>query len=905
MIATALSLRLLLSAVSLSTPTVPATGHAQALITLDKPAMIRLTATSASGTACEVVDKVRGPFAQDGVAGRSNCKLDLLLDQGSYKVRLDSARRGKGKAKLSAVELTELNPAPPRLVPGSVTNLSLKSGQQASFWLHSPARGGPRVRISGRTAGDVRLWRNGQWVENQSLTRNDFSPEPGRPIHEWWVASTLEEGDYLVTVYGTQEYVWPGGAENDALEIATGFRDGPVELSQPFTLGRSGVAAIQIPAHAWTAMLSLDAPPDAAVELDGDVAIPGGGGSVCHLEKKVPVPQCAISLPVSVEPHALIVRGPSGTKGVIEWAPAYDGQNRIGGYYGSAATMLPFRATPGLSLVALHDLPTDTDAAPLGCMVTRGNGERVATDFPQVGDGKMLDAQFNYDGRGSVIWFDVKRSGRYRIETTGGRKSHCELYRFSKSADLELMPQAKPSPEGCQIVTLLNAGQHQLSLLEGLEGIEHLVIVEDGRKNATAIPLKAACLLPTVPLGDGDYVLNVSRLGSVATRGLIVDPLPLRLDQPLHLTLDAHQKISLPLAGGTPSALVRSAAGAPFGCGSASSSAGQCTVTGGALELENPGDAPIAVTAIRPPSAPPPAPQLEAASAPTIQPLPTTKADAPVYFDFAARQSHSLLFDVEKAGLYNVSTQGLLATTCVLRTPVIPDVAQDTSGGRGRNCLVAGYLRPGRYMMTISTVGESRGRAAVLLTRRPLRELGGVAAESDAFFRVDPGDLVQQRLVVPAPGSYALATTAQGAGGALRCRLDDLEGWPLAQVPTSCTQSRRLREGCLPVGAAAAHGREHAPHAPGERGSAAGAQGLEAARDRAVHLVHGAPQRSRQRRVHVQARRRGRPRHRAHARHAGPIVSAGRQSDEGHHRDSADREPRGPGRRTGVVPGAR
>src|SRR5689334_16230429 len=121
MISCALSVPLLLSAVTLSPLTVPATGRASALLTLEKPAMVRLTAQSASGTACEVVDRVRGPFAQDGEPGRRNCAVDLLLDQGSYKLRLDSARRGKGTARLSAVEFTELNAAPQRLVPGSLT----------------------------------------------------------------------------------------------------------------------------------------------------------------------------------------------------------------------------------------------------------------------------------------------------------------------------------------------------------------------------------------------------------------------------------------------------------------------------------------------------------------------------------------------------------------------------------------------------------------------------------------------------------------------------------------------------------------------------------------------------------------------------------------------------------------
>src|SRR3954471_6339385 len=101
---------LLLSAVTVSPAQVPATGRQEAVVTLDQPAMVRVSARSASGTFCTVVDKVRGPFIGSGQVGRTNCELDLLLDIGSYKLRLESPQRGKGKVEVSARAFTELNP---------------------------------------------------------------------------------------------------------------------------------------------------------------------------------------------------------------------------------------------------------------------------------------------------------------------------------------------------------------------------------------------------------------------------------------------------------------------------------------------------------------------------------------------------------------------------------------------------------------------------------------------------------------------------------------------------------------------------------------------------------------------------------------------------------------------------
>src|SRR4051812_42767650 len=108
-------LPLLLSAVNVAPASVPATGKQEAVVSLDAPAMVRMAARSASGTACTVVDKVRGPFTSSGQSGKTNCQLDLLLDIGSYKLRLESAHRGKGKVELSAKAFTEVNVKPVKL----------------------------------------------------------------------------------------------------------------------------------------------------------------------------------------------------------------------------------------------------------------------------------------------------------------------------------------------------------------------------------------------------------------------------------------------------------------------------------------------------------------------------------------------------------------------------------------------------------------------------------------------------------------------------------------------------------------------------------------------------------------------------------------------------------------------
>src|SRR5690349_19528929 len=129
---TALALVSILAAATLNPATVPAAGREDVLLTLDAPAALHLSARSPSGTSCEIVDRVRGPFAHAGTPGGPNCELDLLLDAGEYKLRLESPKRGKGNVALSATPFAELNEKPLQLAPGVGITSALKPRQQAS-----------------------------------------------------------------------------------------------------------------------------------------------------------------------------------------------------------------------------------------------------------------------------------------------------------------------------------------------------------------------------------------------------------------------------------------------------------------------------------------------------------------------------------------------------------------------------------------------------------------------------------------------------------------------------------------------------------------------------------------------------------------------------------------------------
>jgi hypothetical protein len=646
-------------AANLIPPMAPATGRQEVLLTLDAPTALHFSARSASGTSCELVDRVRGPFARAGTPGGANCELDLLLDAGEYKVRLQSPRRGKGNVTLSATPFTEINEKPLRLTNGVGFVTSLKPRQQASYWLKVEARdASPTIRIAGRHAGDVRLWRNGEWLEPLSISHSEFSPVPGEPMHEWWLENALEAGEYKLVVYGRDSTTITGSSVDESLTVEYGIRDAPPERNVAFTLPVSGVFALKVPASAsqTAAVLSLAGPPKSPVDLqlyDGGVHDPQ---SSCRIEKNALIPECSASVG-GIARRVIMVRGPPGTRGHLEWAEYRNdatGYGR-GGYYGPSTSTLTFsgRGNASPALVGIVDVPNDTDAAPLGCQLERVDvrgevQETIARSAVRLGEGEMLEREFNYDEHGAVIWFELgggsiaERVGlssrRYQIATTGGRKNACEIYKVGDKGKLTRLTQSKATGAGCNEVLPLDAGFYHIQLSGGLTGVDKLTIKEEGAGNTRKVTSRGSCVLPNVQISGERYRLILNRLGAaVRVRGLYVQPLPLTGESPLHLQLDARQTFELPVRLSGP-ASVRSAASVSFGCalsaGKVSMKVGACDLTAGSdtLTLVNPSDAPINLTLSRPGGLA--AFASPASYSPVLKPLAHIESEMPAWLDF-------------------------------------------------------------------------------------------------------------------------------------------------------------------------------------------------------------------------------------------------------------------------------
>ena len=195
----------------------------------------------------------------------------------------------------------------------------LHPGQQASYWIHLDKRQPVALLVAGRTAGEIALWRNGEWREEDSPRHAQENVRPGQPIHRWVVDQVLEAGDYLLTAYGADAAAWSQGKSEDELEVAFGFPQGGPERTAELTLPASGQGYLELPEGPSILSLGLDSPPAMPVSAafytssnEGQSLLGGNPEATCAVQAKQLIPTCAI--PSSAKGrHVVEVKGPPGT----------------------------------------------------------------------------------------------------------------------------------------------------------------------------------------------------------------------------------------------------------------------------------------------------------------------------------------------------------------------------------------------------------------------------------------------------------------------------------------------------------------------------------------------------------------------------------------------------------------
>ena len=215
--------------VTLSAAEVPASGSQESFLSVDRFGRYSVRVENAQGSTVEVVDRMAGSLGKAGEAGRENGRLDLFLDRGQYKLVIASAKKGKGQVKIVARGFEERRRGTgaavaraPRLVETRLVQDSLDDYEQLSYWLEIGQRRGVRLEAAGRNLADLRLWRDGSWLEGVAPRCQQIQPVVGQPLLRCRLAAILEPGLYLLTAYGGPAQPWAEGSEEHPLHLRWG-----------------------------------------------------------------------------------------------------------------------------------------------------------------------------------------------------------------------------------------------------------------------------------------------------------------------------------------------------------------------------------------------------------------------------------------------------------------------------------------------------------------------------------------------------------------------------------------------------------------------------------------------------------------------------------------------------------
>ena len=681
---------------------VPAAGETDVLLHVTSPGRFAIRATSATGTALQLVDMLTGPGDRAGWPGKQDGRIDALLDAGTYKLRAFGADGATGETALSLAAFTEAGAA--QLAPGyQPAALALRDLQYRSFWL-VVGDGPPRIEAAGRSLAALKLWRDGRdLVEVPEATRI-IAATPARPMTDIVLSGEVPPGTYLVTAYGGPPLPWSDGATDEPLYVRTGQSTDLLTGGLSGQVGVFGSEFFAAPTNADRVLLSLPQPADARLRATG----PGAKTVASDIAKADRARATLMDLPArSGKPRFVELTAAPGQE--FSLRPLAAGNRAILGRPGVVSV-----ERAGRYRLGVEEPATGGDEAPATALLLRFPPDGARDTAPQVvaspgvpviGPGAAWRARFNLRGETALLFqasaavtVAVRAEGpalAARITTPGGAVLNA-MGNGTTASSWALSPGwytllLTPKPQAAGI----------LDLTLGPAGLIPPAPVPAGPEN------------PVLPLGeqslDGQvrFELLTTRIPGDAPN-LVLRAAPVELgDGPLVETLpaDAGARIEAH-ARDAGTLVVRDIAG------------------GAALESRAIGAGDMTEVAV------PPADHartiavalLPAASSAEPNPAPAPALTAlrdgeTAFLDLDRDEQASFALTVGQGGLYRVQTTGRLKTDGRIGTAFIPVLDAAQANGVGANMLLQRYLRAGRYRLDVT----ARIRRGVSGSARPRR----------------------------------------------------------------------------------------------------------------------------------------------------------------------------------------
>ena len=789
------------AAASLSRSDVPREGDGSSVVTVSEFGRYGIWVESETGVALQLVDKMAGPGTWSGRSGETDGRHDVFLDRGDTLIRsrgpkavepVEGADPVTSSVAPSAAEHSarlRVEPFRPRsnaevfLPPHRVLSGELGDFEEASWWLQIKQRERVVLEAAGRHLGDLRLWRDGTWLEGAEPNHQIIEPKVGQPLHLYRLSTVLEPGLYRLTAYGGPSADWTEDDGSLPLYVRSGIPTAAEAARRRHAVSPFGFDRFLVPGSASYFRLELgtDGPAGEQTSLrvqrwyeDQPFA---ESGKQTKITKENRQPAVEINLDVRERETRLVtVKGQAGETFVLQHFRADESR------------VLPFGGRYFLGTVHPGPPGDNVDAT---AILTRNENNAVKYERSvkfqtmPLKDGVIIRRRFNLHQAASLfLW--VEDPGLYKFALTG-----------DGSADLLIEPwfppsrkprdYRRPEPRSAGGDWQLDPGFYRATLIPRRPGIMSLLI-RGPNAESVALPMdqqpqrRSAVRFSEVSLVSGEhYVLHLNRIPG-ARAGAIIRPLPLDLEQPLPLVADDQRPVELSLKVVRAGRLVAEAE---------NGERLEVSVDDGPWADEISLDVGRYRARVRPsveqalplayslalipdswsePPPPVPAELLALPEFPRIEPGESRR------FELASDQRQTFQLEVEEAALYRLESTGLLDTEGVLRTRARPVLQTRSSGGDGRNFAVQMYLRPGTYQAEVKA-RRGEGRAGLKLAGSPVRDGGELRPDVSARGWLKAGEALEYSFEIPTEGRYRIRT--QGLGRSFPIRLEDAEGWPL------------------------------------------------------------------------------------------------------------------------------
>lgn len=776
---------------SLSKPSL-SSAEPNVLLALPARGRVSIQAQSATGAAISLQDRMLGELARDGEAGKRDGRIDLSLDEGEYRLRLESRLPQGAVAALDVRAFSEAGGASPAawptLVPGRSYASSLKDLEQGSFWLRLREDGPLEVEALGRDLALVEVWREGQYLVGSYPVRELRQLEASRPQGYACASLSAKAGLYLVRAYGGPARAWAKDDGRHPLLLRSGFLSLPIGGRLELKLSPFGRDFIRVDG-AELAVLAASSPRDARLR-SGPYA-PGrdrlSASESASMSKKGKESSLIVSLPSG--PGLVAVEGQPGEEfSLAAFIPA-SGTSTI-----PAASL---RSGGLLTVVAPPAFGPELEPSGIAYRVVAEGSRRslvVVKDFcPPLSSSNPLRRSCNLvSDEGRSLLVRVEEEGDYAVVEKSGlgqAEAFYSLRRFGVSGP-EGGGSANPAPRSR---FSLVRGYYLLSISAKSLGSLDFALFKTGfgktgrdelaKEPPAARKNRSIAFAPDAKAGDLSLFLAQ---GPAAGSGFGFAPYPLALDRGLGLELGPQESLELGSTLSSPS-ICRGAQGPSASLDGAALTDGRLLAQGPhSLALRNSSQAPATAAFGFEPSYG----DLPAASASAFGSGLTMLAPGRAsYRDFARGERSLYAFEAKESGVYVIETLGRLATSLRLRSASRTELLSAQSNGYGRNAAIRAWLRPGRYYVEAQTLGSSAGRCGMRMDRVALAQ-GSTLASGGVDRRALPADNAAVFDFKLASASL-IELASIGLGGAFQVRLEDEEGF----IAYSGSGQARLRLG--------------------------------------------------------------------------------------------------------------